>query len=256
MDDQELTQRLRRYHWYHFIRLNDHIETPGVPDHVPSHGKTLRAMDRVDFPGKRVLDIGCRDGLFSLEAERRGAAEVIGIDNDLSRGAVELVIPYLGSQVRMHQMNLLDLKRETFGAFDVVIFSGLLYHMRYPFWSLKLIRNAMVDGGAMVLETAIFVDANRFPLLYCPTGADGACGETVPTLFNLKGLTETLGDLGFEVQHQELQQGLSPGATPTGMEIDRVALVCRAIPDARKAKLVGYFEGTHDLHSGWATSYE
>jgi tRNA (mo5U34)-methyltransferase len=41
--------------------------------------------------GKRVIDIGCRDGMFSFEAERMGAAEVTGIDNDLSTAAVEFL---------------------------------------------------------------------------------------------------------------------------------------------------------------------
>jgi hypothetical protein len=38
----------------------------------------LRAMDLVDFKDKKVLDVACRDGLFSFEAERRGARQVIG----------------------------------------------------------------------------------------------------------------------------------------------------------------------------------
>jgi 2-polyprenyl-3-methyl-5-hydroxy-6-metoxy-1,4-benzoquinol methylase len=93
-----------------------------VAAHVPGQQKTLRALKKIDFAGKRVLDVGCRDGLFSFEAERRGAAEVIGFDNDLSAGAIELLIPYFGSKVRMERMNLLDLKPDTFGTFDVVIF--------------------------------------------------------------------------------------------------------------------------------------
>lgn len=248
-EDLELTHRLGQYTWFHVIRLNDRIETPGVAVHVPSQQKTLRALAKVDFTGKRVLDVGCRDGLFSFEAERRGAAEVIGFDNDLSLGAVELLIPYLGSKVRMEQMNLLDLKPETFGSFDVVIFSGVLYHLRYPFWSLKLLRNVMVEGAMLVLETALFVDSNRFPLLYCPTGSEAVYGESSPTLFNLKGLMETLWNLGFEVVDHELQVGERGDPLLEKILVDRVVVICRAIPDPRKAKLVGYFEGIHNLHS-------
>ena len=65
-----------------------------------------------------MLDIGCRDGLFAFEAESMGASEVIGIDNDLSKAAVEFLIPFLKSKVTMYEMNLYDLKPETFGLFD------------------------------------------------------------------------------------------------------------------------------------------
>jgi tRNA (mo5U34)-methyltransferase len=98
----------------------------------------LKYVRSLDLRGKRVLDIGCRDGLFSFAAESMGAIDVIGIDNDLSRGATELLIPYFNSKVRMHQMNLYDLTPERFGTFDVVIFPGVLYHLRYPFWGLRL----------------------------------------------------------------------------------------------------------------------
>lgn len=40
---------------------------------------------------------------------------MVGIDNDLSKGATELLIPFFNSKVRMHQMNLYDLKPESFG---------------------------------------------------------------------------------------------------------------------------------------------
>ena len=79
-----------------------------------------------DLNGKRVLDVGCRDGLYSFMAERRGAADVIGIDNDLSKAAVEVLIPYFGSAVRMHEMNLYELTAARFGTFDVLIFADVL----------------------------------------------------------------------------------------------------------------------------------
>lgn len=267
MTEDEIRAKLREYTFYHIIRLTDSIETPGVPTHVPSQQTTLRRMDGIDFKGKRVLDIGCRDGLFCFEAERRGASEVIGIDNDLSPAAVEFLIPFLGSRVRMHELNLLDLKPETFGRFDVVIFAGLLYHLRYPFYGLKLMRDVLNDDGAAVVETAIFTDDNRFALLHCPVGAENPYDQTSPTLFNVKGLVDTLLSLGLRVDHLELQwtgeilrpkvvNGASVGVPSSSYDplralkaIDRAALLCRMAPELRKEKLTQYWEGTHQLHS-------
>jgi hypothetical protein len=68
----------------------------------------MAELHRCDLAGKRVLDIGCRDGLFSFEAEKMGAQEVLGIDNDLSPGATEFLIPWFQSKVRMQAVNLYD----------------------------------------------------------------------------------------------------------------------------------------------------
>ena len=41
----------------------------------------------------------------------------------------------------MYQKNLYDLKEEDYGKFDIIIFAGVLYHLRYPFQALKSIIN-------------------------------------------------------------------------------------------------------------------
>src|ERR1043165_9304109 len=84
MTDAELTAQLDRYKWYHIIPLTPTVSTPGVKDFAKHHAPVLRQMDAIDFRGKRVLDVGCRDGRFCFEAEKRGAAEVLGIDTSLS----------------------------------------------------------------------------------------------------------------------------------------------------------------------------
>ena len=99
MDENEIRHRMAAYkNFYHVIRLTESIETPGVRAHVPSQEKVHRAIRSLDLEGKRVLDVGCRDGLYSFECEKLGAGEVIGIDNDVSPAAVEFLIPLLEFQ--------------------------------------------------------------------------------------------------------------------------------------------------------------
>lgn len=133
MDENQILQELEKHKFYHIIQLTENLSTSGNEVAVPIQDVPLRALRTLDIKDKRVLDIGCRDGLFCFEAEKRGAKEVIGIDNDLSMGAIEFLIPFLNSQVKMYELNLLDLKPETFGMFDVILFPGVLYHLRYPF---------------------------------------------------------------------------------------------------------------------------
>src|SRR5262249_23850431 len=157
MDANSLRVKLKQYAFYHTIKLTDEVTTEGWSTVIPIVNMTLRAMQRVDFRGKRVLDIGCRDGLFCYEAEKLGAAEVIGFDNDPSPGATEFLFPFFNSKVAIHELNIYDLKPETFGRFDLVLFPGLLYHLRYPFWALKLVRDVLKEDGHLILETAIMV---------------------------------------------------------------------------------------------------
>src|SRR5688572_23482897 len=113
-EPRELQEALDRYHWYHIIEVTPGIATPGIPSLAPLVERLRGVVRRLDLAGKRVLDIGTRDGAVAFEAERQGAREVIAIDNDLSRGATEVLIPYFGSAVRMYEMNLLDLTPEQF----------------------------------------------------------------------------------------------------------------------------------------------
>ena len=195
---EELKKKLEQYSFYHIIEIGNGLATPGIEAFVPYQQKVMEVLHGIDLQGKRVLDIGCRDGLFSFEAEKMGAAEVIGIDNNLSEGAVEVLIPHLKSKVRMYEMNVLELSKDTFGLFDVVIFAGVLYHLRYPFWSLRIVKNVLATGGVLILETAVCLHADDHAILYCPIGEDSPYEATSCTFFNEKGLKSTLCSLGLE----------------------------------------------------------
>src|SRR5262245_42038850 len=168
----DLRATIARYGWYHETEVAPGVTTPGWQVARPVTQKAIDALHKVNVKGKRVLDVGCRDGAIAFEAEKLGAADVIGIDNDISKGATEFLIPHLGSRVKMHEMNLFDLTTQTFGTFDVIVLAGVLYHLRYPFWGLKILRDLLVpNAGILIVETAILIDENRHAMLFCPTGA-------------------------------------------------------------------------------------
>jgi SAM-dependent methyltransferase len=259
---QELQATLARYSWYHTIELMPGLSTPGIRSLAPlvEHLKsTVRALE---VSGQRVLDVGARDGALAFEAERAGAREVVAIDNDLSPGAVEVLIPYFQSNVKMIQMNLLDLTPERHGRFDIVLCCGVLYHLRYPFWGLRALASVVEDGGLLVLETGMLVDDNTRPLLYCPTGAESPYEHTSPTFFNEKGLQDTLATLGLTLEsvayHKPLpytrarrwKDGirLALGKPPI-TRINRAVLQCRKHDDLSSPLLRAYWDGTHEIHT-------
>jgi tRNA (mo5U34)-methyltransferase len=203
MTNDELIARLPKYKWYHTIALSTEVATPGIKDFPQLAAPILRLMDTLDFSGKRVLDIGCRDGFFCFHAERRGAVHLLGIDTCLSLGAVELIVPHFQSKVRMVEMSLYELNVAEHGMFDVVLFCGVLYHLRYPFTALRTLADLVPDGGRMIIETGILADDDRRALLFCPVGEESPYDRSSVSFYNRKGLTDTLKTFGFRVDTTE-----------------------------------------------------
>jgi tRNA (mo5U34)-methyltransferase len=94
-----------------------------------------------DMSGKSVLDIGCNAGFYAIEMKRRGANRVVGIDSDDRYLAqARLASETLGFQdIEFAKLDVYDVGAlgETF---DLVIFMGVLYHLRHPLLALDLIR--------------------------------------------------------------------------------------------------------------------
>jgi tRNA (mo5U34)-methyltransferase len=93
-----------------------------------------------DLSGRTVLDIGCNAGFYSMEMKRRGASRVLGIDMDedylsQARFAAELN----GLDIEYRQLSVYDVGAIS-ERFDIVLFAGVLYHLRHPLLALDLIR--------------------------------------------------------------------------------------------------------------------
>ena len=139
----------RRNHWYHRIELAPGIVTPGSSD-SPSGLKVLDSLGLpADCTGLRILDIGCRDGYYAFEMEKRGA-EVVGIDHVApTRTGFHIASTILDSRVTYLVENVYDLSPHKHGHFDVVLFLGVLYHLRNPMLALDQVRSVLkLDGLA------------------------------------------------------------------------------------------------------------
>lgn len=95
--------------------------------------------------GRSVLDIGCNAGFYALEMKRRGAARVVGIDSDPRYLAqAHLAAEVTGLEIEWREMSVYDLGRLG-ERFDVVLFMGVLYHLRHPLLALDLIHEHVAD---------------------------------------------------------------------------------------------------------------
>jgi len=100
-----------------------------------------------------VLDIGAWDGAFSFECERRGARRVVAADYFVWRNGGDKGFDYayraLKSRVQKVNVRVEDLTTEKLGAFDLVLFLGVLYHSEDPLCYLRKMR-AMCKGKAII----------------------------------------------------------------------------------------------------------
>jgi tRNA (mo5U34)-methyltransferase len=139
-------------YWFQRIELFSGYWTPGWSDPVTEKLPYFALPD--DLSGKRVLDIGCSEGYFSFEAERRGAREVIAIDSlpDSVR-RFNIVRDAKQSNASAYLVNVYDLDPEKLGTFDVVLFYGVFYHLKHPQLALERIKRICV--GDLLFQTVV-----------------------------------------------------------------------------------------------------
>jgi methyltransferase (TIGR04290 family) len=151
--------------WFHNLHLPGRVQT--APDHFLGDFPAFkwRELERSlpsDLSDWTVLDIGCNAGFYSFELARRGAS-VLGIDHDeryLEQARWASRVLGLADRVRFARRSAYDLGRSS-EQWDLVLFMGVLYHLRYPLLALDAVARAarrlvvvqtMTMPGADVLE--------------------------------------------------------------------------------------------------------
>lgn len=184
MQIEELRELAEDPGWFHSIDLGQGVVTRGVtpPDAIP---------DSVlpEFTGRSVLDVGAWDGGNSFRAERLGAKRVVALDHyvwgvDLgrrqkywdecaARGELpdqgldetefwddslpgrrhfDLALAALNSSVEAVVGDFMQIDLDGLGTFDVVLYLGVLYHMKEPLTALERVRKVTTELA--VIETA------------------------------------------------------------------------------------------------------
>lgn len=142
--------------WFHNMELAG-VST--APDHFLGDYPSVKwrrfahAIPR-DLRGRTVLDIGCNAGFYSIEMKRRGAARVVAVDHSESYLAqARFAAEVAGEDIEFRQLSVYDV-----GAlgerYDLVLFMGLLYHLRHPLLALDLIREHVV-GDLLVFQSML-----------------------------------------------------------------------------------------------------
>ncbi len=154
--DSDLAREVRALGpWFHNLHLPGGLET--APDHPLGDfprfkWNQIAPVLPADLTGWEVLDVGCNAGFYSFELARRGAS-VLGIDAD-SRylRQAEWARRHLDrtGRVRFEERTVYDLPALA-GRFDLVLFMGVLYHLRYPLLALEMVAEKV--GRLLIFQT-------------------------------------------------------------------------------------------------------
>ena len=140
--------------WYHNLVLDGIQTAPNhfLGDYPRSFFQHFADAIPRDLRGWSVLDVGCNAGFYSFEMARRGADRVIGIDSDPTYLAqARFAADRFGLDVEFRHLSVYDVGQLA-ERFDLVLFLGVLYHLRHPLLALDLLRNHAV-GRLLVFQS-------------------------------------------------------------------------------------------------------
>jgi hypothetical protein len=200
--------------WRHPFELKDgsvvHNTDPAGRDWLHDFGRfkldilsSLLRQFTPDLTGKQLgeqtlLDIGCNDGFLSLGARNTGVGSVTGADlREDAIGRANLMKEYYGyTNVEFRQTNI-ESTVSLDERYDVVLFSGLLYHLSNPIQTLQTVSN--LTKHTIVVMTFITNDPHpSLRLLHEDTDLPGSGAESMITRPSERATVEMLNYVGFD----------------------------------------------------------
>jgi tRNA (mo5U34)-methyltransferase len=198
MEKNILIKKIENIHWHHTFNFDNGINTLGGDN---SKEKLNRLHLPDDLTGQTVLDIGAWDGFFSFEAEKRGAKKVLATDFFCWSGpgigtkdGFNLAKEILNSKIEDMEIDITEICPEKVGVFDLVLFLGVLYHLKNPLHILEKV--ASVTKNQLILETHIDMACYKKPLIaFYPNNElnnddTNWCG---PNISAIEGMLKTVG---------------------------------------------------------------
>jgi tRNA (mo5U34)-methyltransferase len=158
--------------WFHNLQLGGISTAPNhfLGDYPSIKWRKFAHAIPSDLRGKTVLDVGCNGGFYSIEMKRRGADRVVGIDSDAAYLAqAQFAAEVSGADIEFRQLDVYSV-RELHERFDIVLFMGVLYHLRHPLLALDLlhefaVKDLLVFQSLLRGSTEISHLARDYPFL-------------------------------------------------------------------------------------------
>lgn len=214
--------------WYYSIELVPGLFTRGL--NLRNIGLTRRLLSDCDVKGRRCLDLGTMEAAVPVLLSRRGASAVVAADRFDCRERIDAVRHYTGTSFDYfsgltHQQTAPFLADRGLLNFDLVVLSGVLYHLWSPMDALAMARSLVRTGGLMLVESAATLEEE--PAMFFNSAGRFSAD---PTTFFLPSARL----LEYVLRHFEL----APLACVygevndlSGHKTGRVAILCRALDE-------------------------
>lgn len=142
--------------WFHNMNLGGVQTAPNhfLGDYPAIKWRSFAHAIPEDLTGRSVLDVGCNAGFYSIEMKRRGASRVVAVDSDprylaQARFAAEVS----DADIEFHELSVYELP-DLGERFDLVLFLGVLYHLRHPLLALDILHDRIV-GDLLVVQSML-----------------------------------------------------------------------------------------------------
>jgi tRNA (mo5U34)-methyltransferase len=254
MESAELQSRIHELgRWHYEFEFEGGIKTPiWSADRVNRHEERGRYFfDRLlqvaggSLRGRRVLDLGCNSGFWSLKAIEAGAEFVLGLEGrQMHVDQANLVFEAKGIDPDRYRFELANvLAYPLDGDFDIVLCLGLLYHVAKPTELFEFMARSGAD--ILVIDTRV---SNKpggcFEIRHEPMD-DPRNGLDRELIFipTRQAVAELAREFGYQTVPLALEMSSAEGMKKF-QERRRVAFIC-----AKEADLTGLARETPPLEA-------
>lgn len=153
---------------------------------------TFDLLNSIQLTGRRCIDIGSGSGLVALGMKQLGASYVAAADA-IHHPAFDVAREITGHDIdlRLIGMEKLASQEDWVHSFDVVVTSGLMYHLWSPFELIFVCRKLLKRDGLLVIQSLCELDDPRSALyLNAERNVNGD-----PTTFYVPGVNALRGML-------------------------------------------------------------
>lgn len=139
--------------WFHRVEPIEGLITPGwVGGDSYDAAGYVDSFGLGDVKGLKILEIGTWDGPLAYELALRGAQVTASDIQDPSKTGFNVLGKIGGLSVPYQRASVYDLGGLFPEQFDVVLFLGVFYHLKYPVLAFESIAKSLKQGGKLIAE--------------------------------------------------------------------------------------------------------
>ena len=209
---ENMIEEMNKIKWYHRIFING-VMTPGANYELQNSLDILPLPE--DLTGKSVLDIGCWDGYYSFECEKRNAKRVVANDKFMwekessfwsKDQGFDFAHKHLNSKVEKVISSVEDLEQKNLGTFDYVLMLCVVCLSKNPVQYIEIARN--LCSGTLILELHVDMLDIPYPAAKYYTGNHGDNEINDYWGMNPLAVQSIMEDLGFtNISHKIIDPG-------------------------------------------------